>query len=525
VTEAAAPARELGRTPGWWWWPAVPLAILLALHARVFWFVNDDAYISFVYARNFAEHNQLVFNLGERVEGYTNFLWTLLLGLLMKLGAAPEVWAPLLGLGFGVGTLIVTALLMARLRGRYSAWDWLPAAFLTASSGFACWCTGGLETMLFTFTAMLAIERLWASSYRASAVAFAACAMTRPEGLLILGLVVVHRLASNLVAERRVLLRRGEWYFALAFLGLYVPYFVWRLWYYGDLLPNTAYVKAGGTPSAKYLADLHAQGLYYVWQWAWQSKAVLAAPLAVLATLRWPRFASLGWLILVVYLAYTWRVGGDFMGLHRFVMPLFPLTAVLAALGLMAVHGWLPERSRLQVTAGTALVIGALFVWSQVSLTRASLETRADSGIDRPGYLRLYAEDREKIGRFLAPLIRPDELSWVGGVGVQPYWGRMRAYDVFGLVSRQVAHEVPPTRPRPGHQKWAPPAMVLATDPTFIFYCYQMHERPERVPLCADAGFFEARGYERCMVRIPGLRERGEYYTFLKKKSREFPCL
>ena len=61
-------------------------AAALVAHSLVFNFVTDDAFISFVFSRNLAEHGQLVFNLGEPVEGYTNFLWTVVLGALMKLG-------------------------------------------------------------------------------------------------------------------------------------------------------------------------------------------------------------------------------------------------------------------------------------------------------------------------------------------------------------------------------------------------------------------------------------------------------
>src|SRR5262245_49032609 len=45
----------------------------------------DDAFISFRYARNWAEGQGLVWNPGERVEGYTNFLWTFGIGLLVRL--------------------------------------------------------------------------------------------------------------------------------------------------------------------------------------------------------------------------------------------------------------------------------------------------------------------------------------------------------------------------------------------------------------------------------------------------------
>src|SRR4051794_29382644 len=81
------------------------IAGALVAHSLYFNFVCDDAFISFVYSRNLAEHGQLVFNLGDPVEGYTNFLWTLLLGLLMKVGLAPELTSRVLGTGFGVATL------------------------------------------------------------------------------------------------------------------------------------------------------------------------------------------------------------------------------------------------------------------------------------------------------------------------------------------------------------------------------------------------------------------------------------
>src|SRR5262252_3921733 len=82
-------------------------SIALVAHSLVWNFVTDDAFVSFVYARNLARHGQLVFNLGERVEGYTNFLWTVILALLMKVGLAPEIMSRVLGTAAGCGTLFV----------------------------------------------------------------------------------------------------------------------------------------------------------------------------------------------------------------------------------------------------------------------------------------------------------------------------------------------------------------------------------------------------------------------------------
>src|SRR5262245_34549479 len=54
----------------------IPLGYLV----HRFWFVTDDAYISFRYARNLAHGFGLRYNVTENppVEGYSNFLWTLL---------------------------------------------------------------------------------------------------------------------------------------------------------------------------------------------------------------------------------------------------------------------------------------------------------------------------------------------------------------------------------------------------------------------------------------------------------------
>jgi arabinofuranosyltransferase len=491
----------------------LPLAGALIAHSLVFDFVSDDAYISFVYSRNLAELGELTFNPGERVEGYTNFLWTLLLGVLMKLGIAPELSSRVLGTAFGVATLVLVTRLSARLRGGPSLWDYLPAALLAASSGYACWCSGGLETQMFTFLVMLGVHGVVVERPVLSGVALALSAMTRPEGALVTAACGVWRLARC-----RLRIGREDVLWGLAFLAVWAPWFAWRWWYYGWPFPNTFYVKAGGTPPPSYAADMRAQGLFYVWQWLTQSRAVYAIPLVAAGVWRRPGFGGFCLLLTAVYLGYTVSVGGDFMGLHRFVMPLFVTTALLAAIGLEAVADRLPPAAR---PVCAALLAGG-FAASQVPVTRQALVPTADRGIDRPGYLERYAEDRALLGKALAPRLRPDDFSVMGGAGVQPYYARMRGFDVFGLVSEDVAHNEPPVRARPGHQKWARPERVLGYNPTFLFYCYALHANPSRYQLCGEAGWFMQRGYEAVTIFVPGVKD-GEYYTFLKRKDRPWP--
>ena len=135
-------------------------AVALVVHSLFYNFITDDAYISFVYSRNFADHGELVFNLGQYVEGYTNFLWTILIGLGMKAGLDADLVAKLLGAVFAVVTLYVTCLVVERAVGRKTPWATVPALLLAASSGFACWTSGGLETQLFTMLVIIALDGL-----------------------------------------------------------------------------------------------------------------------------------------------------------------------------------------------------------------------------------------------------------------------------------------------------------------------------------------------------------------------------
>ena len=97
-----------------------------------------------------AEHGQLAFNLGQPVEGYTNFLWTVVLGVLMIPGIPPEISSRVLGTGCALATLYVVFRVTERALERKTPWACVPAILLACSSGFACWTSGGLETQLFT---------------------------------------------------------------------------------------------------------------------------------------------------------------------------------------------------------------------------------------------------------------------------------------------------------------------------------------------------------------------------------------
>jgi arabinofuranosyltransferase len=529
-------------------------AIAVVVHSLVYNFITDDAYISFVYARNFAEHGELVFNLGQYVEGYTNFLWTLLLGVGMLVDIPPELTAKILGAVFAVVTLFVTCTTVDRALGRKTLWGVVPALLLAASSGYACWTSGGLETQLFTMLCAIALDGIVAAEdtysagrgeavplyrgreagmYRAG-IALALAAMTRPEGLLVAAVLGIARLVCNRIARRRII-GMPDLFAVILFVSLWAPWFAWRWWYYGYLFPNTYYVKASGTWAQPDMAkEMYSHGAYYVWAWLVQTKLLYVLPVTGIGLMaarpRTPRFA-LGLasaLLAAVYLPYAISVGGDFMGLHRFIMPMFVVAAIAVTLGLEWVTTRFPERARLY--AGIAIVVAVLggYAFTQIQLTRKSVEGgnfRADKGIiDTPAFLIVYTEDRATIGKAMASCFTESDFSIVGGAGAQPYYAHMRAIDVFGLVSARIAHEEPRIRARAGHTKFASDTLLAQYDPTFVFSCYAIHASPTPPGLSCNTSFWAARGYEQVTMKIPGLKQSGEYYTFLAKKARNFQC-
>ena len=510
-------------------------ALVLVGHSLLYNFVTDDAYISFVYSRNLAQHGELSFNLGSPVEGFTSFLWTVILGLGMKVGVLPELSSRVLGTACALVTLVVTFRLMEIALGRKTPWAVIPALLLACSSGYACWTSGGLETQLFTMLVVIAIHGTVTAveTPRALAgvgIALALAAMTRPEGLLVAGILGVIHL-STLVSTRRA----GGWRYELlaigGFLVLWAPWFVWRWQYYGYLWPNTYYVKASGRwLDKRHPLEMLRGGGYYVWVWLTQTKLLYALPVAVVGLIvgrrGTPRFALAltCTLLSISYLSYAVTVGGDFMGLHRFIMPVFVTAAIAVTLGLEALAGW-SGRPHVGVIAAALLVSG--FALSQWNLTRRALRPdnlAADHGIiDTPAFLIVYTEDRAAIGRAMAPCFRDDDFSIVGGAGAQPYFGHMRAIDVFGLVSKRIAHDEPRVRARAGHTKFASDSLLAEYDPTFVFSCYQIHGTPEQ-PHLPCAPFWLGRGYEEVTMHVPEMRQSGTYYTFLAKKARGFQC-
>jgi arabinofuranosyltransferase len=429
---------------GW----SLVVALLGGSHAAALRWISDDAYISLRYARNWVEGFGLVFNPGERVEGYTNFLWTSLLALGLKLEFPPEE------LAIGLGLIGSTGCLLALLRLRrfvISPAGSVPFSLLALALSYtwASFATGGLETsllgLLLVASFLLLFEGARASDTSAgrrklvlAGVSIALAAMTRPDAVLLLP-VAFGYLISKLRTRRS---RVGALALVVVPLALlYFPYFLWRLNYYGYFFPNTYYAKAIDVAN-------YRQGWLYLWEfvrcdYVW---ALLPWPLIGVWRIR-RREGRLEYSALlafcILHIAYVVRVGGDFME-GRFFVPVLPPLYLLTEWSLREL---LPARA-----AAAALVV-------MVALTavghRALAPRAIEHGITDERSWASIVQVWRGAGAAFAKHLPPDTRVATDAIGAFGFASGLPVVDTHGLTDEFVGHQPLDVRRRPGHEKVA----------------------------------------------------------------------
>ncbi|HZM17293.1 MAG TPA: hypothetical protein VFE28_14925, partial [Candidatus Krumholzibacteria bacterium] len=316
------PSSRPGKRPNTSFW-LLAAALVLAgavswLHQATYDFENDDAYISYRYARHWAEGMGPVFNPGERVEGYSNFLLVGILALVHRLGGDVVVASRSLGTLSLWGLVLLAYLFASRRLGRGPGLALAASLAMALHGGLACWARSGMETVPLAFALLLAQyvflgELPRQRSHWRSGLLFAVVALLRSDGFVHVGAT-----ALFLAVQRQH--RRRLWTLLLPFALITAPYFLWRWQYYGHFFPNPYYLRTGG--------DFHQQlrGLFYVANFIVPFGGLLlfAAPL-LLFWLRDPeRDTARTYLATatIVFGAYVVWVGGDYMPMARFFVPI-----------------------------------------------------------------------------------------------------------------------------------------------------------------------------------------------------------
>ena len=464
---------------------ATGCALLLYVVWSLLWHMTDDAYITYRYVHNLLAGDGLVWNAAPfaRVDGNTDFLWSLLLALVWSTtGIEPPTAAPWLSLGFGAGIVAIVGVLAHRLV--LPAWSPVAKAGLcvlvlfgtVTHRGLVAYFSSGLGAAFF-----LLLWFLWAlvatsphtrtrrGGPFALALLGALCAMARPEGQLIaaatLALLAAWRLGGAL--------RTGPWLAAsVALLLPVMAHAVWHRLYYGDWLPNTYYAKRSPLRPDS--------GWRYAASYAFEFGVGVWLPVALLwlvrrsqhvgALLRCPH--ALGWAavtgtLLVHFTYYTLVIGGDLFE-YRVYAQLFPFL-LLAMAAMLAQLGCGPRGVRRGVLL--FVVAGLPIGWWKYACLDGPIAPSAPAWLrplvqpydDWQDWLRHRTtgmrnhEMRTNLAVFEQAAPNRARGSQIPRDGNPVLWGEavgvvgwvlphVAIVDAFGLSDRVIAHTEPPSR-------------------------------------------------------------------------------
>jgi arabinofuranosyltransferase len=398
---------------------------VVVLAAGIFLWSNtpydiDDAPITYRYARNIAEGNGFVYNIGERILGTSTPLFTLVLAALHTAGIPIPLASNALNLVASVAVVAVTMALVRELTDSF--WTALLAGLmLLVQDSFVRYSMAGMETPVYTLLIFSSILSLAKGQSLLSAALAGLAVLMRLDGLAIAGAILL----ACAVQQRRLPLRE------MAIVAIILtPWVVFSTAYFGSPIPLSMLAKQ------QHLQSAHASR-YWIWEQLFVHplyKGLLLLPFIALGSLWYvrKRAASATWLALTSWLsaylvAYT-LVGIDFY--EWYLVPALPALVCFAAVGLTAVWEaagkWLRQRPLAQVmlfAAFLAILLGP-YVW------HAYLSVKGFKG-----YLMSLEHTRVVAGDWLDRHSDPASRVLAGAIGHLGYTSNRYIIDGAGLVT------------------------------------------------------------------------------------------
>jgi arabinofuranosyltransferase len=426
-------------------------------------FYHDDAYITLRYAKNLISGHGAVWNPGEYVQGYTDFLHMILISLLGRLGIDLALASRLIGLAAFVG--VAAALLLffrfaVRRDGDWILWR-LPVILVLTSTPMLAWSVGGLEGTLFSFFVLagcLLFILPAASSYgwrlyAATGVLLGLGFLTRPDGFIFIAVSFIWILATWKSQGRPGLCLIA---FTASVAIVALPYIVWQFYYYGSVIPNPFYAKTGSPPllrlqsGSRYIIDYALRPPYL-------PLLVLASLAIALLKKEWNSKLTFLTASVVAYMTFIVVAGGDHMPTFRLLLP------VVAPMGLVLSLALAPV-TRGRGRPATVLITLVVLVLSSLQLLSGKLNPRGIDSAARVGTI---------VGKYISDAWPAGSLVALNTAGSTPYFASQHRYiDMLGLNDAHIARrrinniELPLQR-LPGHSK-GNGAYVLSRQPDFI---------------------------------------------------------
>lgn len=454
----------------------------IALDGHRYFGLADDAMISMRYAWNFAHGQGLVWNAGQRVEGYSNLLMTLLMSLAASLLSKPL--AVLAVQIIGVFTLLALAFITRQLaieiieinegHPHQELIGTLCLAAVLLYFPLTYWTLMGMETGLLALLVMASVlfALRWLRAGKASdllrASLLSGLAFLARNNSLIYSALIFAFLAWEAYVNKW---QRPDWLKVFYAGGLYLIFPIvqtaFRLLYYGQPLPNTYTLKLAKFPLSIRLIG----GAHFVVPFLEQTGPILfLAALALLLDFKRVRLFLLAFM--AVALAYQVYVGGDPWPSWRMLAPAMPALLILAiTAGADIASRWssLASRRYLSPSFIVLLALASLFLADLPFLPDMSVQGPTSAAIaNRVNTNTAIAIDQMTGPRATVGVIWAGTLPYYADrVGIDflgksdPHIAALNA-DVSGAVSWSGMISVP------GHNKYDLNYSIVGLQPTYI---------------------------------------------------------
>lgn len=430
-------------------------------------FIQDDAFIFFRYVKNFVNGNGLVFNTGERVEGYTSFLWvTLLSGIekinkIFSLEFSLESIAQCLSVFFGIVVLVLTFIL-SRMIGSYekeskgkfinNIYELLPVMLMAFSTPLIYWSASAMETSFFISLLLLSIIFYLKGNKDKPNYPFVIISvinsLLRPEGMIFFALIILHKIYAEYIKEQN---HKSIQRFAksishsikievLLFLIPISVFLLFRLIYYGYLLPNTFYAKTEFNfqfikRGIDYFLDFAKTnllfGIFFVIPIAY---LIYSKKLKQYSLFLWLIFS---WIVLVVL------IGGDVLPIHRFFIQIMPLIYILFIQSIFEMIQSFIHRLQIKTIIEISFIIfivGYSIFNYGINKEEMMIKRSYESGLVKK--MKIYAEwiEKQDKNKLVGKNNNYEFTVAMSTIGSFSYNANVRVIDLVGLTDSYIAH-------------------------------------------------------------------------------------
>ena len=407
---------------------AAPVLLLLIMGVYAWYCINfteapfEDAAILMRYAGHFAHGHGIVWNIGEKpVDGATDFLFMIIIGLQVKLGLGLEFAVHISTFIAHILTILLVWHTQRTLFKVNNAVAFLTTLYLAVGPALS-YIAEYFGTPFFALFAALSwycvLQLITGEIKSRTALSFALLSLVtsliRPEGVILTALMLVTIVVIKGWKTSLIVI----YYYTGIFLLLGGSYFIWRWNYFGYPLPNPFYKKGGFHPIALFSSQFFVFKMCLpvlpVFLYGLYNKGARKTAIALL-------IPAVGFAFAFLFLSEEMNFGGRF---QYAILPMVLMAWPVLIWNRIPSIKFPGETWLAVLKLSFFIILAALVIFSQYKRAR----------------YEYFQDGRYKVARILADYADKHYTLATSEAGLLPLYSGWRTLDTWGLNDQWIAH-------------------------------------------------------------------------------------